>query len=131
MPVILDFRTFGHSEAQTAENLHNLVAHKREGMTCAQGDRAGRTAQVESVVEGLRAFRGGFKCVDFLGGEKFQRVYLHSDGLLLVGRHVAEVSHKIADLTLLGEVFDSEGFHLFRSGGLEGLDLSLETMDFF
>ncbi len=131
MPVILDFRPLGHGEAQTAENLHYLVAHKRQRMAGAKRDRACRTAQVKRVVKGLGRLGGGLQGVDFLSGEKLQGVDFHPDGLLLVGGDITEIGHQVADLSFLREIFDSEGLDLFRSGGLQGLDLSLETMDFF
>ena len=126
VPVILDFGTFGNGEAQAPENLDDFIAHQRQRMARSQGKGRGRAAQVKAVVEGLCALGGGPESVDFPGGHFLESVDFHADGFLLVGGNAAEIRHQGVDGAFFREIFDSQGFHFFRRGGLESGNLSLE-----
>ena len=69
---------------------------------------------------GLLLLAGGLlaKLVDALQSGLLQLVYLHTDCLLLVGSHIAEVVHQGRYLTLLTQVFHTQGLNLFCIGGL-------------
>ena len=114
MPVILDFGTFGHGEAQTAENLDDFVAHKRQRVARAQSRGRCGTAQVKTFVERVDALGGAFQSRNFLRGKGFELIDFNAHLLFLIGGDVAEIGHEGVRLAFFGEIFDAQSLHLLR-----------------
>ena len=53
MPVVLDFGALCYCESQTAEDIDNLLAHERQGMSGSGDNRRGIAAQVGALSSGL------------------------------------------------------------------------------
>ena len=130
MPVIFDFRTFGKSEAEVRENVDNLLAYKRNGMTCPQLLRSGRARYVDLVGFLLLGLELVFERVDFLSGKSLELVELLAKLTLLIGSHCAEIGKEGCYFTLFAQVFYSQCFKLGFILHLELVDLRLNGFNF-
>ena len=128
MPVVLYFGTLCHHEAETAEDGYNLVAYKRQRVTCAKLHGSSRTGEVNLIGRVVGHFSGLLQGVDLVGGKSLELVDGHADGFLLVGRHVAEIGHQGVEFALFAEIFEAEGLHFIGVRSRCGFNLSLQCV---
>ena len=116
MLVVIYLGTLIKCEAHAREYVDNLVCNNGNGMTCAQTDGVGGACQVDVVTVAFGILSLFLELIDSLYGGLLQFVDFHSDGFLLVGRHIAEVCHEGVDLTFLAKIFQAKLLYLFGVG---------------
>ena len=83
-------------------------------MTGTQLNGVGRTCQVLCIVAAATALALLTQSVDALQSGLLQFVDFHAHRLLLVGSDITEIGHQRRYLTLLAQVFQTQGFYLLR-----------------
>ena len=111
--IVVDFRPLGQREAHALENVDNLVLHDGQRMARTQTNRVGRTRQVDVVGLVATTLQLLLERVDMVESQLFQLVDFHSDHLLLLGSHIAEIRHQRVDFALSAEVFQTQLFNFF------------------
>ena len=130
MPVVLDFGALCYCESQTAEDIDNLLAHERQGMSGSGDNRRGIAAQVGAlssglgIVEPVAYFRKtvGGECLEFVNGLPYLT--------FVFGRHIAKVSHQCVHSTFLAEIFQTQSLELFVVCSCRSADFGLQSLDF-
>ena len=107
VPVIFHLWTFGQREAQTTEDVHNLILDDSEGMAGTQGNRVGSAGEVDMHARGLLGDSIALERVDLVRSSILELIELHAYFLFHVGRHVSEVCHQSRNLAFLAKVLDS------------------------
>ena len=91
VPVVLNLGTIGDGKAQTREDVNNLLAHYRDGVTRSQFCRESRTGDVDFVLL-LSLLLGSLtQGIDLLGSKVLQLVELLAQLTLLLGSHLTEL----------------------------------------
>ena len=98
-------------EAHALEDVDDFVAHDGERVARAQGYRVCRAREVELLARGLLGLDLFAKLVDLVLGVLLQLVYFNADSLLLVGRHIAEISHEGVDFAFLAQILQAKLLH--------------------
>ncbi len=107
MQVIFHLRTVGKDESHTRENIDNLVSDNGQWMTGTQLNRVGSACQIDSITFTFLCLAFLAELIDTFCGKCFQLVDFHTNGLLLVGSHITEISHQCRNLTFFAEIFQS------------------------
>ena len=131
MPVVLHFGTFRQGEAETAEDVDNLVLDNRKRMARAEGNGIRRAGEV------LRSFSaaGGssgtlLQGVNLVVCKRLQFIYSHAHLFLQFGRHAPEVVHQLCYLTFLAQILDAQGFCFLGIFGLKVSNFLHQTLYF-
>ena len=107
VPVVLNLGTISNGKAQTREDVNNLLAHHRDGVTCSQFSREGRTGDVNLVLF-LGLLLGSLaQGIDLLGSKVLQLVELLAQLTLLLGSHLTELVEQSRNFTLLAQILDT------------------------
>ena len=130
VPIVLNFRTFGNSETQTAENLDNVVADYRERMAAAPNRRGGLARKVDAGGTGVGCRKRFFEVVDFCLCNGFQFVELFADFAFLLVGNILEIVEKSRNRTFFTKVFYSQRFDLFGCRGRGGTYFFGESLNF-
>ena len=110
--VVVNLRTLIEREAHPCEDVDDFVLDKCQRMPRTQADGVGGACKVDVVALCLAGLELVLQLVDSVLCELLEFVDFHADGLLLVGRHIPELTHQCVDFAFLAEVFQSELFHV-------------------
>ena len=119
MPVILHFRTVGHGEAKTREDVDNFVLHDGERVARAQSDGVRRAGKVNVGMVGFLASQRLAKRVDLVLQGCLQFVDFHAHLTLLLGGNFTELSHEVVNETFLAQIFDAKRLKGLLIGSLQ------------
>ena len=126
VPVVLDLGTIGDGEAQAGEDVDDLLAYNRDGVTCAQLCGESGTGDVDLVLL-LGLLLGSLaQGIDLLSSEILEFVEPLTQFAFLLGSHVAELVEQCCYLTFLAQVLDTQCLQGLLVLGLEVCDLRLQ-----
>ena len=131
VPVVFDLGSLGEGEAQSGEDVHDLVLDDGQRMARSQGDGVRRARQIDIVRHRFLSGSGRLEFVDALGGARLEFIDSHAEFLLHLGRHGTEVIHESADFPFLAKILNAQGFCLLRSSSRQGIDFFEQLLDFF